>query len=289
MTGISARRRAPDGRTSPAPVHADCVADSAGGLTFDVEDFGVTETWGAALVLRRRGHAGDEVRLPLTPAGEGALRAVLPSTMELGEGRWDAYADPGGAEDGAEAVRLAPRVNDLRSLVDRRPSGARGGVAVRIPYATRNGNLSVRSWLRAPHAEAGEIRLASGTMSLRGRLYGYSFGPGARAEARCRTEPGEARRAALAVEGEEFTLTLGFAPLTRAGLRKGERRPWDLWLRPGGDAGPEARLARLLDDVPDRKHIFVYPAQRLDTKHGPVSAGPYYTVDNDLSVLVEAL
>ncbi|MGB8942926.1 MAG: hypothetical protein WCD21_22185, partial [Streptomyces sp.] len=58
---------------------ADCIADSAGGLTFDVTDPGGK---GAAyLLLRRRDAASTEedVRLPLSPAADGRLRAALPS------------------------------------------------------------------------------------------------------------------------------------------------------------------------------------------------------------------
>lgn len=41
-------------------------------------------------------------------------------------------------------------------------------------------------------------------------------------------------------------------------------------------------MARLLDDVADKKQIFVYPA----TTVGAASVRPYYTVDNDLAVEV---
>lgn len=110
------------------PLRADCIADSAGGLTFDVLAVGETAT--ALLVLRRR-DSQDEVYLPLTPAADGRLRAALPSIVALPEGRWDAYA----RVDAGEPRRLVPRVTDLRSLAARTPSGSRGHVAVRIPYS----------------------------------------------------------------------------------------------------------------------------------------------------------
>ncbi|MDX6362250.1 MAG: hypothetical protein QOC85_1253, partial [Streptomyces sp.] len=66
------------------PPRADCIADSAGGLTFDITETG--EPGDALLVLRRReGH--EEVSLPLTPAADGRLRAALPSSVALPEGR----------------------------------------------------------------------------------------------------------------------------------------------------------------------------------------------------------
>ncbi|EGX54471.1 hypothetical protein SZN_37793 [Streptomyces zinciresistens K42] len=109
-----------------APVlHADCIADSAGGLTFDVAAAGATDA--ARLVLRHReGH--EEVALPLAPAAAGRLRAALPSSVALPRGHWDAWASVT-AEDSDH--RVAPGAMDVH------PS------AFRVPYATRQGNLSV--------------------------------------------------------------------------------------------------------------------------------------------------
>ena len=106
------------------PLRADCIADSAGGLTFDVSATGATEA--AHLVLRHReGH--EEVSLPLTPATTGRLRAALPSSVLLPEGHWDAYAR---VTEG-EPHRLVPGAMKVHSL------------ASRVPYETRQGNLSV--------------------------------------------------------------------------------------------------------------------------------------------------
>ncbi|NUQ98920.1 MAG: hypothetical protein HOY79_20950, partial [Streptomyces sp.] len=59
------------------PLRADCIADSAGRLTFDVRAVGETAT--ALLVLRRRDsrYTNDDVYLPRTPAADGRLRAAL--------------------------------------------------------------------------------------------------------------------------------------------------------------------------------------------------------------------
>ncbi|MGW6909997.1 hypothetical protein [Streptomyces sp. NPDC054940] len=111
-----------------APLRADCIADSAGGLTFDVTAAVATEA-AAHLVLRHReGH--EEVTLPLTPATTGRLRAALPSSVALPEGHWDAYAS---VTEEESDHRLAPGAMDVH------PS------ASRVPYETRQGNLSVES------------------------------------------------------------------------------------------------------------------------------------------------
>ncbi|WP_244501170.1 hypothetical protein [Streptomyces sp. TP-A0874] len=262
---------------------ADCIADSAGGLTFDIADrrrSGSAGSWDSALVLTRRGGTGpaDALRLPLVPAGDGRLRAVLPSTVPLPEGRWDAHW----VAVNGDSRRLVPGVNDLRSLVDRQPAVDRPSVAARIPYATKHGNLSVRGWQREPHAEAGEILVKDGAMTVRGRFYGPEPGGEARAEVRCRRAPGLSLALPLSCVGNDFSFTLPYEALLDGGA-DAPAEEWELWLRPS--AGAEAaRIARILDDVPDKKHIFNYPVQTLTTRGTTVAAGPYYTADNDLAV-----
>ncbi|MFC6065893.1 hypothetical protein [Streptomyces ochraceiscleroticus] len=267
-------------------LHADCIADSAGGLTFDiaVPDPAGEETgtvWSAALVLRLRGGEApaDEIRLPLGPNGAGRLRAVLPSTVALPEGRWNVYADLGNAGD---PQRLLPGVNDLRSLVDRRPLAAIGRLGVRIPYATKYGNLALRSWLRGPHAESGEITVAPDGITVQGRLYGAALEPGAAAEARARQD-GHTVTIPLHGDGPDFAFVLPHGPLAEQ-WRAGTER-WDLWVRTGEVAEP-VRISRILDDVPDKKQIFTYPAMPIAAPGAQVRVGPYFTVDNDLSVKV---
>ncbi|MFF4212267.1 hypothetical protein ACFYZE_23485 [Streptomyces sp. NPDC001796] len=255
------------------PVSADCVADTAGGLTFDIG--GTAEAGPAHLVLRRRD--GEECALPLAPAEGGRLRAALPSSVDLPEGRWDAYARF--AED--EPHPLVPGVNDLRSLVDRVPGETAARIAVRIPYTTRQGTLAVRSWLRAPHAEAEELRIAQGALTVSGRLYGSGLASDAYAEVRERSGSKEMLRADVTARETEFGFTVPYAPLAPG--------TWDLWLRPAGEEGPRVRIARLLDDVVDKKPVFRYPRAAVRARHGEVWAWPYYTVDNDLSVTVSAV
>lgn len=271
-----------------APPRADCIADSAGGLTFDLDapqGAAASGHWSAALVLLRRGgDESDEVRLPLTPNGDGRLRAVLPSTVALPEGRWDVHMDCGEAE----LTRLLPGLADLRSLVDRRPGPSTSPLAVRIPYATKHGNLSLRSWLRAPHAEAGDLLPDAKGVTVHGALHRVEdpaeWLAGAVAEARCRRAPELVCTVPLMAEGQEFSFTLRYAELCEQW--QGGPDAWDLWLRRPED--PDGvRIARILDDVADKKQIFVYPSHPVDAPYAPAQAGPYYTVDNDLAVRVD--
>ncbi|MFJ2403710.1 hypothetical protein ACIOUE_20675 [Streptomyces xanthochromogenes] len=268
----------PDTGSASAAPRVDCTADSAGGLTFDVI---ATSDADATLVLRRHGaNPGGEVRLPLTPAAEGLLRAVLPSTVDLAEGVWDMCLSFGTGPE----QRLEPGVRDLRALVDREPGPDAERIAVRIPYPVRSGELAVRSWLRRPHAETGTLGFEGPSVTVQGRLYGTEFGTDAAVEARLRGGSGRVHRVAASTGGGggDFTFTLPYAPLAD-GLDAKEWL-WDLWLLPGS-GGPAVRLARILDDVPLKQAIFVYPG----AKAGSAVVRPYYTGANDLSVRVDAV
>lgn len=257
-------------RRQPTP-RAGCTADSAGGVTFDIAGVAAPD---AAFVLRRRGGtgAGDTVRLPLTPAGGDRLRAVLPSTMELAEGHWDAYTDDGTA--------VEPGIRDLRALVDRVPEAGR--VVARVPYPTGEGRLAVRSWVREPHAEAGDIGFEQGTCTVHGVLYGAEPGDGAVAEARLGDTT---HQVPVTFEGGEFSLTLSYATLAGGpgAAPVGTERLWTLWLRPEAGAEP-VRISRILDDMWDRRGIVVYPAHETDDYR----AVPCYSSVNDLCVRLTA-
>ncbi|GAA2438663.1 hypothetical protein [Streptomyces macrosporus] len=279
---------APDTPLATAP-SADCTADSAGGLSFDIALPDVAERWDAALLLRLRNSDPEEsVRLPLVPLSDGSdgtvLRATLPSTVPLAEGRWDAYLVFGEEEP----RRLLPGCNDLRSLVDRVPRTDRTWLGVRIPYATKYGNLSVRSWLRWPHAEVGEIWPVDGGVTVRGRLYGAELAPDARLEARPRRAKAPTVTGPVtSTDGPGFTARLAYDELARE-REAGEE--WEVWLRPGADAEP-VRVARILDDIADKHRILRYPAQPVaggaGDEDGELWARPYYTGANDLSVRLE--
>lgn len=298
------------------PVHqarADCTSDSAGGLTFAVrllgasgKELGAREVpGGAAVLLRLRQHDGPEasLRLPLTcGAGNNGLRATLKATALLREGRWDAYL----SLDGEEPLRMLPGVHDLRSLAGGAPFHAHAWLGVRLPYTTKHGNLTVRTWLRLPHAEAGALRVEEDAVALHGRLYGVRLTDTACLEARPRDAAVSPVRVPVRPDGAAATGT-GPAPGTGPGHDAEGRHPaedfaaelslgsllpgnqvWDLWLRPSDDGEP-VRLARILDDVVNKKRVFSYPAQRVAGPGGAVhSVKPYYTINNNLSVRVGA-
>lgn len=273
---------------STAGCVADCTTDADGRITFDLlRDPRGGGASGAVLLLRLRGtkeksgRATDDVRLPLSPHGDGRLRAVLPGTAELAEGRWDAWVEQLGT-DGETAVE--PGIRDLRALVDRTPDPG-GGIVVRIPYPTADGRLAVRCWVRAPHAEAGPITFGPAAMTVDGKLYGAELGDDACVEARLAGHPDRSCRAPVTGKDGSFSFTLPYdrpaaGPVTAPQL-------WGLWLLPGGTSGSGTggiRISRVLDDIWDRKKIFVYPTRAIA---GDVLAAPCYSADNDLCLRLE--
>jgi hypothetical protein len=260
---------------------ADCTADADGRITFALR----APSTDAVLLLRLRPKKGQPEKtvhaLDLEPAPDGRLRAVLEPRQALAEGRWDAYLLP---EPGAPRQRLRPGLRDLRSLVDGHLRDRPSPVAVRIPYVTKDGHLAVRAWLRTAHAEVDGIDVTDRSMTVSARLHGTTLAEGAAVRLRLRGGRGTVRTLVPQVEhdGRGFSFTVEYGDLV--GEDDTGSRVWDLYLQPGsaGGQGP-VRIGRLLDDIADRKEIFVFPAAEV----GGAVVRPYFTVDNDLSVLAE--
>ncbi|MFG1664375.1 transferase [Streptomyces sp. Y7] len=270
------------GTTSPVDVRADCTADADGRLTFVLR----TPSTAARLLLRLRPGKGQPEKVLLTldfeAAGDGRRRAVLEPGAELAEGRWDVYLLPG---PDAPRQRLRPGLRDLRTLVDGRLRDWPAPVAVRVPYVTKDGCLAVRAWLRTAHAEVEGIDVTDRSMTVRARLHGAALGGDATVRLRLRGKGGTERTVVPVAEadGRGFSFTVHYGEL--ADDAGPGNRVWDLFVRAGGAAGGETpvRIGRLFDDIADRKEIFVLPAAAL----GGTVVRPYYTVDNDLSVLAD--
>ncbi|MFF2721562.1 transferase [Streptomyces sp. NPDC058011] len=265
--------------TTATTVRADCAADPAGALTFDLAPTAAPGPQ-AVLLLRHRGATATTVRLPLSPTAFGRLRAVLPTTTALPEGRWDAYVEEPGSD---RTLTVLPGLRDLRTLVDRTPESGTAAISSRVPYPTVDGRLALRSWHRAPHAEAGTLRVGPTGMSAEGVLYGVEVGEGAVVEARLPGKPARVHRVPLTAAGEAggFAFTLPYGPLATEPVT--EEQLWRLWLIPS--AGAKAvRISRILDDIWCRDKTYVYPSR---TVAGGVLATACYTTANDLGVRLD--
>jgi hypothetical protein len=258
---------------------ADCTIDTDGRITFRLPP-----TPGAhpQLLLRLRPKKGrpETTRHVLElelGRSDGHRHAVLEPHPCLDEGRWDVYLLP---EPGAERRRLRPGLRDLRALVDGHLRDRPSPVAVRIPYATKDGFLALRVWRRTAHAEARTIDVTNRAMTVTARLHGAELREDATVRLRLRgTDTARSLRPRSDEDGRGFSFTVGPGDLTDDG--GGAARIWDVLVRPTAEA-PPIRVGRLLDDVADRKHVYVYPAIEKDGS----ALRPYYTVDNDLAIEV---
>jgi hypothetical protein len=269
-----------------AEARVGCVVDADGRIVFDLPP-GPAE--GERLLLRLRPKKGQpETTLHVLdpePTDDGRRRVVLGPRPVLASGRWDVYLL---REPGSRRERLRPGPRDLRALVDGHLRDRPSPLAVRIPYVTECGHLAVRSWLRPAHAEVGGIDITDGAMTVTARLHGARLGEGAAVHLRLRGGGGTVRTVPPRAgdDGRNLSFTLPCEELAAAtgaehGGPGGGDGVWDAFVRPAPEA-PLIRLARLLDDVADRKEVFVYPPVAVA---GAVLR-PYYTVDNDLSVEV---
>ncbi|MDT0441516.1 hypothetical protein [Streptomyces johnsoniae] len=269
---------------------ADCTMDADGRLT--VELGGLREAREPVLCLALRPKKGEEETTartvplepaetaPGTPGTPGRWRAELPAEPPLEEGRWDVFVLNG---PDAARQRVVPGLRDLRALAPGERTPAADPLAVRLPYATKDGYFAIRAWLRPAHAEAGDLKVAARGLTVRGRLLGARPGLGGTAVFRLRGSGGTTVKAPLHDEGDgAFSFTAEYAELP-PGQDPATPAVWDVFVKPSVKSR-RVRVARLLDDVADRKPVFVYPATTVEG----ATYRPYYTVDNDLALEVAA-
>ncbi|MFF3346532.1 transferase [Streptomyces sp. NPDC002779] len=271
------------GTTQDTQLRVHCTADADGRITFRLPALDAPQPQVLLRLRPKKGQTEETVQvLPAEAVDDGTRRAVLEPQPALAEGRWDVYLLP---EPGAPRQRLRPALRDVRALVDGHTRDRPSPVAVRVPYTTKDGYLAVRTWLRTAHAEVEGIAVTDGSMTVTARSHGATLAAGAVVRLRARGTKGAVLTREPQVEsgGRRFSFTVDFAELVAA--RAGSDRVWDLSVQPRSAAGATARIGRLLDDLAERKEVFVYPSATLA---GAV-VRPYYTVDNDLSVEVTAV
>ncbi|WP_405780804.1 glycosyltransferase [Streptomyces sp. NBC_00859] len=288
-----AARRA--GRPAFVP-EADCVVRPDGELTVRlVPDGPDTAAYdGLRLLCSRTDDRGDQRSYPFDAQGV----AVVPAGGEFAEGVWDFYAETPGT---GRRVRITARSVDQRGAM--RAAQGDEGVRNQVAYRLKGrGFLTMRSWDRPVHAEAGDIAVDGAELTVSGTLMGAGAISGDPVLL-LRRRGGTSEELAFAGSrqgADGFRVTFSAAGPASRQLTVNDY--WDLWLRYAPQAKP-VKVGRILDDVVDKKGIHSYPPAVL-RKRRPwgalrkavrkvrgrpqqwVRVRPYYTVSNDLALTV---
>ncbi|MFC8829501.1 glycosyltransferase family 4 protein [Streptomyces sp. NPDC057137] len=241
-----------------APV-GDCVVESGGALAFSLvaPQAAAVVHEGLKLVCVRSDVRTEEHVFPLS--GNGTV--TIPADEAFAEGIWECYAE---LPESGRRVRITARSIDQRGAMSA-CERARHGEPVHnlVPYATRPHKfLSLRSWVRPIHAEAGDIRVDGKRITVAGEL----FGVGAMAQepslvVRRRGKSAEELTYAGSRTGERgFRFT--FPASGPAGRQVARSESWDLLLKYAPDAAP-VKVARVLDDVVEKRPIYEYPVTEV--------------------------
>jgi len=148
------------------------------------------------------------------------------------------------------------------------------------PYLRQQGYLSLALKPVDPHAEVVQVIVEDAAVTVEGLLpeADTRSSEQARLVARQRRTESEIN-APVTIEGGRFSARLELSELVD---ESDQTDVWDLRLDvPGAGA---LRLGAHLDDVRNKKEVFVYPARTLSRGDVERRVRPYYTVENNLSI-----
>jgi glycosyltransferase involved in cell wall biosynthesis len=274
----------PDGKAPTLDVRTEL-----GALRFLLED-----AQADSVVLRRRGSdRSEDITLPLQPRGdvETSRSAVLDSQAVTAEGRWNVYVQMGDRH-----VRALSGYRDTRdvALGDAPLDGQT--VNPRLPYTTEDGFLGVRSWLRHGHAECIGLNTVEDQLVLTIKTFGLPAPTKSVVAIRRNHSPsGEAAHVERACRPVGTDVVEASVPLSELVRRRLTRHDdWDFWLEVL--SGQRIRIARLFDDVPDHKRVYVQPLLTVEPPDElpwveesptvPVRVRSYFAIDSGVSAYV---
>ncbi|MEJ8640056.1 glycosyltransferase family 4 protein [Streptomyces sp. MS2.AVA.5] len=264
----------------------DCSIDGDGALRVTIRQ-GLPESGNWHLVCRPRKATDAPVSAQLHPLSTGSApatcqAALMQEELDLPEGRYELFVQDARANDDPHRLR-AGHLKLAGLLAQSRPTTA--PVRWWIPYTTADGHLSLRTWRREEHAEADQVSLTTTHLILRGTLVNTDWlEPYSSAELvlRPRTACGAREvRTPIHCSGDRFEGSVALGEI--AGAAQGPHDDWDVWLSPAAGA-PRIRVARLYDDIVDRKRVHAYPQQEVIRQDGTSHVKPYFTPANELSV-----
>lgn len=267
---------APAARIEPA---LDCTVRENGTLSFTSQ----SPTDASELVLRLRDQREEHV----APFDTASQEALLAPGSGVGEGRWNVFLNEGSGRTRARAGRLDTRVTAWAPHPE-----TSGPVDMLLPYVTADGYLAVRSWQRALHTECRHLGLEDDWLRLELDFYGLASDSLDLVAAR-RSHPMElVFPVTVSGDASRGDAEIPLSELARCRLTRHD--DWDLWV--AKPDGTRVRVARLLDDVPDRKAVYTQPLLKItppdefpwveESPATPVRLRPYFTVDSELSIYV---
>jgi hypothetical protein len=133
------------------------------------------------------------------------------------------------------------------------------------------------------HAEVERVWPRDGRIRVTGRVHGHGRASGPwKLLLVQRRHAAQRLRYDATLDGDAFDAAVPVDDLALDGL---PRATWNLHLACGTDADAELfRLGRHLDDIRDKKGIFVFPRQTVTSDEVGTLVRPYYTRHDNLSV-----
>ncbi|MET9427615.1 glycosyltransferase family 4 protein [Streptomyces sp. NPDC003036] len=237
-----------------APV-ADCVVEPDGAVTVTLAG---PRRDGLHLACVRTDDRTDDHRFPFDAEG----RATVPADAVFHEGIWEGSVELPGS---GRRVRITTRSIDQRGAMRARER-VTGGVRTLIPYPSKpKKQLLLRSWVRPVHAEAADVQVSRGEITVSGELIGAAPAPDAPTLIVRRRGRGSVDLTYPGTWLGDGRFRFTFPAAGPAAHQTAANQWWDLLVRYAPGAEP-VRLARVLDDIVDKGPVFGYPATRLRKK-----------------------
>lgn len=229
---------------------------------------------------------------PTTDSTIRRLSTQFPSdSRTCVNGMWDIYLRAGHGR----RHRVSGGARDLRYLLSPQARPETTPFTWHIPYETRKGGLSIRSFARQRHAELDGIQITDGHMHIKGCLIGETFDSASPIlTLRHRQSPGRE----LCLNGDSrsgggFSAAIKLDNLVSHRLTRHD--DFDIWVSQG-PTGEPVRVAKILTDIPWKKDLFRFPNisveeeydEQLIQQYPPpnLRIRPYFTPAEELSILV---